>query len=637
MQPSTATLSWWLDRLETATPNGDGYMALCPAHDDRNPSLSITSMSDNDVRIKCFAGCTYTAIIEALEEKPAAFNGITVTKHKKNPEKTVSTLPADTKASAWWMQYTGVSIEEWESWGVRFTKDEIVFGWKDLVSEKHRKMGTKEFFWTPEGCASPPLWPQIPSTLPERVYLCEGESDAGVFRHLGFEAYALMKGVKGVSKTSPMWNALFMRGCREIVFVLDLDDASQKQVDTYVESARGAGMQTHVLRLNGIVDPLLGEKDPRDVWVRTHDMKLKQVFEQNIIQVGSMSKRRMDIMSFMRSNVEDAQWIVKDVLLQQTVGMIVGAPKLGKTWLAHDLMLSIATGQPFLDHFEVHLQGPVVYISKEDPDPLLHDRFAKVLAAKGEGGFVSRDGHSITFPPANPLPVYLDLDRDFMFNDAGHIKELMEWLHVIKAQYGHIALIIFDPVLKMIPADVDVNNATEVNLAIFQPAERIQQETGSSVLLVHHRSKGGSEGKASYGSIAFHAFSAGTQYLMGDEPDKDGWVHVRGEFKSAPETAWSYRLNDLAVEYAPEVFKGAKQPSKKNVVRDLIMHELKDGIPAYVKDIASKIEVSEQVVRSVLEALERSGEVTRDQEMASKKTGGRPREYWTLTVDLLAG
>jgi hypothetical protein len=641
MQPtSTLNLDWWLDQLD-ATPSGDGYMALCPAHDDYTPSLSITPMKSGDVRVHCFAGCTYKAIIEALEsgEKPDAFSDFTITKRKKKSEKLPNTpnIPLTTKASEWWLQYTGVPIEEWESWGARFTDKEIIFGWKDLVTEKYRIAGTKEMKWRPVGCAAPPLWPQLPAALSERIFMIEGETDCGVFRHLGFPAYAMMKGVSAVSKTSPMWPALYNRGCREIVFVLDLDDASQKQLDTYVEAARGAGIRTFVLRLNAIIDPLLGEKDPRDVWVRTHDPRLKIIFEQNIVPIGTETKQWMDIMTFMKSTVLDAQWIVKDILLQNTVGMIVGMPKLGKTWLAHDLMISIATGKPFMGHFPVHLQGPVVYISKEDPDPLLHDRFAKMLAAKGEGGSVSADGQHITFPPANPLPVFIDLDRDFMFNDEGHMRNLMDRLKGIVAQYGYIALIIFDPVLKMIPADVDVNNATEINNAIFAPAEKIQRETGTSVLLVHHRSKGGAEGKASYGSIGFQAFSASTQYLMGDEPDKDGWVHVRGEFKSAAETAWAYRLNDLTSEYAPEVDMGARTPTRKTAIRDLITIELKNNGPMNVKDLVSAVGATEATVRDVLSALEGSGEVDREQDMVTRRTGGRPKESWRLKIRMPGG
>jgi len=47
------------------------YMARCPAHEDLNPSLSITEGDDGQVLVHCFAGCKITEIVAAigLEEK----------------------------------------------------------------------------------------------------------------------------------------------------------------------------------------------------------------------------------------------------------------------------------------------------------------------------------------------------------------------------------------------------------------------------------------------------------------------------------------------------------------------------------------------------------------------------------------
>lgn len=46
--------------------NGDGYLARCPAHPDRNASLSIGEGDDGRLLLHCFAGCSLDAILEAL-------------------------------------------------------------------------------------------------------------------------------------------------------------------------------------------------------------------------------------------------------------------------------------------------------------------------------------------------------------------------------------------------------------------------------------------------------------------------------------------------------------------------------------------------------------------------------------------
>jgi DNA primase len=45
---------------------GRGWQGLCPAHNDRNPSLSLTDV-DQKVLVHCHAGCKQENVIEALE------------------------------------------------------------------------------------------------------------------------------------------------------------------------------------------------------------------------------------------------------------------------------------------------------------------------------------------------------------------------------------------------------------------------------------------------------------------------------------------------------------------------------------------------------------------------------------------
>lgn len=46
-----------------------GWMARCPAHDDRTPSLSIGETADGKVLVKCHAGCPQVQVIAALQDR----------------------------------------------------------------------------------------------------------------------------------------------------------------------------------------------------------------------------------------------------------------------------------------------------------------------------------------------------------------------------------------------------------------------------------------------------------------------------------------------------------------------------------------------------------------------------------------
>lgn len=50
-----------------ARPSGrDRWTGHCPAHEDRDPSLSIRVASEGRVLLYCFAGCPFEAIVAAL-------------------------------------------------------------------------------------------------------------------------------------------------------------------------------------------------------------------------------------------------------------------------------------------------------------------------------------------------------------------------------------------------------------------------------------------------------------------------------------------------------------------------------------------------------------------------------------------
>jgi hypothetical protein len=56
-----------LSRLGSVKQTRQGrYIARCPAHDDRTPSLSIREMDDGTILLHCFAGCDVAAVVGSL-------------------------------------------------------------------------------------------------------------------------------------------------------------------------------------------------------------------------------------------------------------------------------------------------------------------------------------------------------------------------------------------------------------------------------------------------------------------------------------------------------------------------------------------------------------------------------------------
>src|SRR5262245_29951525 len=58
------TITAIVERFQ-AKPEGDGYRAKCPAHDDRNPSLTIRE-GRTGILVKCHAGCDTASVLAAV-------------------------------------------------------------------------------------------------------------------------------------------------------------------------------------------------------------------------------------------------------------------------------------------------------------------------------------------------------------------------------------------------------------------------------------------------------------------------------------------------------------------------------------------------------------------------------------------
>jgi hypothetical protein len=65
--PAAAPASLLLSRLDKVRPTGPGrWLARCPAHEDRSPSLSVREMDDGRLLVHCFTGCPTADVLSAV-------------------------------------------------------------------------------------------------------------------------------------------------------------------------------------------------------------------------------------------------------------------------------------------------------------------------------------------------------------------------------------------------------------------------------------------------------------------------------------------------------------------------------------------------------------------------------------------
>src|SRR3990170_4127297 len=77
------------------------------------------------------------------------------------------------------------------------------------------------------------------------------------------------------------------------------------------------------------------------------------------------------------------RWLIDPLWGASSVGVIGGAPKCWKTWLALDMALSVASGTACLGKYAVPQAGPVLAYLAEDSLPVVRERVEGMARHRG--------------------------------------------------------------------------------------------------------------------------------------------------------------------------------------------------------------------------------------------------------------
>jgi len=301
MNPTNRFLAALRDADHQPKKSGKEWTCRCPAHDDRNPSLSIGTGDDGRVLVKCHAGCEVEAVCHAIglelqDLMPDNANGATVQPRTRRGVPVPKTSPGgvarggsgdgdgggDTKAvfasahdavakleqrhgerSGWWTYHNAAG--EPVMLVVRFNTEADQGSPGSKPCKTFRPVARVKDGWIfgdPPGLI--PLY-HLPSLLeasPDTpVVVCEGEKAADAAKACGLLATTSAHGAKSASKTD--WSPLQGR----VVWVLpDHDDAGEKYAEDVARLAYAAGARSvRIIRLAGHWSDLPKGGDMADV------------------------------------------------------------------------------------------------------------------------------------------------------------------------------------------------------------------------------------------------------------------------------------------------------------------------------------------------------------------------------------
>lgn len=211
-------------------------------------------------------------------------------------------------------------------------------------------------------------------------------------------------------------------------------------------------------------------------------------------------------------------WILPGIIHADSKGMIVAQPKAGKSMIALDLAVALATEQSWLG-IQPTRRVRVGFLSREDAPVMTIVRLQEFAKARGL--------HLDAIP--NLLINSFRQRRAFSIENDEHVEDLISG-----ARNEGIELLVFDVLNKLTSADENSNTAMT---AIMKRFDSIKDATGADLLVIHHDAKNATPGmRRPRGASAIDSWWEWKVSLDVD-PDDDSIKHAHFGSKAAPQRA----------------------------------------------------------------------------------------------------
>ena len=216
-----------LGRLHGVQQAGAGYRARCPAHQDKNPSLSIGIGDDGRILLHCFVGCSVKKIVASLGIELRDLmpdSAVRVVPKAKKP--TIYPTPQAAAAeTATWLKVKNVGEWVYQDkagtdvlWIYRFEPE----GGGDKTFRPVSRCDGGYRLGDPDGLLALYRLPELVNA-PGTVFVVEGEKCADAVMQLGFAATTSAHGSQSAAKTD--WRPL---AGKNVVMPPDNDDPGRK-------------------------------------------------------------------------------------------------------------------------------------------------------------------------------------------------------------------------------------------------------------------------------------------------------------------------------------------------------------------------------------------------------------------------
>jgi hypothetical protein len=298
--------------------------------------------------------------------------------------------------------------------------------------------------------------------------------------------------------------------------------------------------------------------------------------------------------TIMSTKYPPIKWVIPGYVSEGFI-VLAGRQKLGKTWLAIDWALAVATGGVAMGSIDCQ-QGDVLYIDMENGPRRIQGRVNTLYPDERNRPDLSRLEWVTKAPQI----------------DAGFIDELERWRVSVPAP----RLVSIDVLQRIKPAGQMARNAYENDYVIWAPLQDWATHHGIAVLGLHHTKKGGADDplEALSGSNGLGACADTVLVLDSDQNGKT--LYVRGRDVEEKETAVIFTAGAWTV-------LGEASDVRRSDERSVIIEALKDNRePMTPTEVAAVLGKQTNNIKQLLFKMAKAGELFRV---------GKGR-YWTEYV-----
>ncbi len=426
----------WIELYQKYLPNqlrraGSQYKTNCPFHDDRTPSFTVDPIKGVFHCLGCEAGGTYKKFLLMLKEEgimnddeyntaDKEFDKL-YNEYKNNsptPDNEIDTIPAEEPANAFLdvkqgYEKLGYTMTTYE---YRNLNNELVYKWHRFEKEGEKKLIPENL----EGKTTLGNIKRIPYGLeqfktitnPKAIWLVEGEkckdrTIKGIEYITGYnERRQDLKDIVVLSFRKPNdledYKELFKN--KDIVIFEDNDDKGKRNTKGIIDLLQGTAKTIKVVNIAeamGYPDKkgydIADFLEEEETTIYNVEMLIEQannnplIEDQPLEDIPDLGIAYLDIpeldtpLTLHKGTIDKDKlditdnFVLEPFIPAQAITLLDGAGELGKSILAMQLGLCIATGKEFLDTYKLKTPNKVIYITAEETPYNFNDRLEKLI------------------------------------------------------------------------------------------------------------------------------------------------------------------------------------------------------------------------------------------------------------------